>query len=573
VAGDGTQFSIDIDVPADSAVAAAAVVDTLAARLKTASDAATAAADAVRSGEGAYKQAEMAADGAAKALERIGLQSDATRVKMQAAMQAGDDRTFWKLAGTLGKLEERQAEAAKKADEAKAALLAEATALDHLKTAAADATGQQEKLSKSLDGAKKAASAAESIESAAKGTGNLGKLSGALNQLGGPLGAVGGKATGAADAIADLTETVGAAGPYVALAVAVVALSTAMLAAGVAATKWALGMADAARGTKELEKREERLKKLTTSLFAGPKVQGAFDKFLGGLDSLVDLFDESNASGKAMRVVFDDLFGGLIDGAAGLLPAIRSAFIEFEILVLKALIAIKPFGSTILEVGKAILIAGAVIAGVLVAALGAAIILIVAFVAAVGKTIQTLWSLGEAVVKIFGGLDLAQIGTQLVQGLIAGILGMGPALLNAISGLAGSAVTAAKKALGIASPSKVFEAEVGGPIGEGAEKGIEAASGGVQSALESMVAPPAKSPLESMTSPAVAQAAAPTAGATAASAESGGSASGGANLAGATFNFYGVEGAEQAEGRFRELLVQLLEGNVAQLGLAVANAE
>ena len=82
--------------------------------------------------------------------------------------------------------------------------------------------------------------------------------------------------------------------------------------------------------------------------------------------------------------------------------------------------------------------------------------------------------------------------------------------------------------------------------GAGMTAGVETSAGDVQGALESMVAPP--------------DAGGGTAGAPAAPA-----AGGGGSYAGATFNFYGVEGAEDALDRF----VRVISGDDAQLGRAV----
>jgi hypothetical protein len=68
---------------------------------------------------------------------------------------------------------------------------------------------------------------------------------------------------------------------------------------------------------------------------------------------------------------------------------------------------------------------------------------------------------------------------------------------------------------------------------------VDGGAPGVQAATEALVAPPA----------------APAAsGGPSAPAASGG----GSSLAGATFNFYGVEGAKDAEDRFREMIAGLL---------------
>lgn len=606
---EGTSYTIDIDAPAQNAEQAAAIVDTLAAKLKAASEAASEAANAVKAGESAYKQSEAAADRAAKALEKI---------NAEMATASGS---------RLEKLVARQAEAAKKAQEATTAMNAQAVALDKLKAAAGGAAAAEEKLGNRLEAAKKDLAFRE----AQRGTGNLGKLSGALGQLGGPLGAAGNKAVGFADTLANLSETVGKAGPYIALAVAIVAITTAMVSATVAATAWAISMAGAARSQmllsdgiagsvehgrdldaaiKKLERRvpqtsdelrgmaaelaktglkgkeladkleetaEEaarlkygpnfakgantvdkivaRTKKNIQDLFAGPKIQGALDGFLDKLADLAALFDENSVTGRAMKVVIEDIFGNLIEGATALIPKVIAGFIQLQIWILKALIAIKPYGSEIMAVVGALAAFAAVVVGVVVGAIAFGTAILVAFIALprlLGDAFtwagEKIVGFGKTVVDFFGSLDLASIGTSIVQGLITGILGMGPALISSLTGVVDGAISAAKGALGIASPSKVF-AEIGASTGEGMAQGVEASTGGVQGALEAMVSPPAE-----------AASAAPTA-------SSGGG--GGASVTGNTFVFHGVQGAEDAVSRIEELLLRIREGDLAQLGGAV----
>ncbi len=532
---DTTTFQIDIGVAGSAAVdSAASSIQALESRLTGAQSAAFKAAEAVKAGEASFRAQEAAADRASKALEKINVAIESASGKK------------------LENLKARQIEAAAAADKAKAALMGEATALDRLKAAAGDAAKATDQIKKQLEAQKKAADAANKAAEASKGNGNLKKLGGALSDLGGPLGKTGQAAANFGDTLQDLTETVGSLGPYVALAVGVVALATAMVTATIAATAWAISMADAARGTKELEKRSKRLKELTTSLFAGPKVQGAFDKFLGGLDSLVDLFDESNASGKAMRVVFDDIFGGLINAAADFIPKIRSAFIQFEILILKALIAIKPFGSTILYVATAVGVTAAAIVGLLVAALVIVTGLIVGTIAAGYWLVNALTDVGIAIgnwFKSLGDMSLTDIATNLMNGLINGIMAAGPAVISALGGVVSGAITAAKSLLGIASPSKVF-AEIGMNTGEGMAQGVEGATSNVQGALETMVSPTEAPDASSF----------------------GGSKGGGHAITGNTFVFQGVADAEDAEARFGALLTRLLEGDALQLGAGVSNA-
>lgn len=95
--------------------------------------------------------------------------------------------------------------------------------------------------------------------------------------------------------------------------------------------------------------------------------------------------------------------------------------------------------------------------------------------------------LGAGIVSAFSTL-----GTQIVDGLVGGLTSGVSRVTEAVSGLASSAVTSAREALGIASPSKVFE-EIGGYTAEGYERGIRGGTAGAQGAAEAMVAPPSSS--------------------------------------------------------------------------------
>jgi hypothetical protein len=549
VATNGTEFAIDVQVSGgQEADATAGAVDRLATGLTAAEAAVASTSSALSAAEQAYKQSEGAADRMAKALEKVSSAAEVQRGKLEAAMNAGDDSGAARAAASLRKLSERQTEVAQKATAAKAALAAEAAAVDLLRAESGDAATAQAALAKQLDKAKTAASDAAKAQQAAAGTGNLGKLSGALNQLGGPLGRVGGTATGAADAISDLTETVGKAGPYVALAVAAVALSTAMIGGAAAATVWLVKMGG---GMKRVGEIGTKFDKFVEGLFQGPKLQSALTKLLDGLDQLAALFDANSVTGRAMQTLIEDLGGNLLNFVSTLIPKVIAGFIQFEIWIYKALIAIKPYGSTIMTVAGAIAAFAAVVAGVFVGAIALAIGIVSLFIALptlLGKAFawagEQIMGFGKTITDYLGSLSLESMGTSLIEGLVKGITGGAASVISAMTGVVGGAIDAAKGALGIASPSKVF-AEIGTNTAEGMSEGVETGAGQVQTSLESMVSPPA------------------TEGATASA--SGGS-GGGANFSGAQFIFNGVAGAEDAIARFEEIVLRLIEGDVTQSG-------
>lgn len=220
------------------------------------------------------------------------------------------------------------------------------------------------------------------------------------------------------------------------------------------------------------------------------------EPLLEGLSKLVDLFDENSVTGKAMRAVFDSLFQPLVDGAANVIPKVIAGFIQLQIWILKALIFIKPFGSTILEVAQVIgvvlltALAGIALAfGIVAAAVAACWVIIITLGKAMQWITEAIIGVGKSIADFFGSLDLSTMGSDLIAGLVSGLAGGGGAVVQALTGVVGGAIDAAKSLLGISSPSKVF-AEIGANTAEGMAVGVEDTAGSVQGALEAMVAPP-----------------------------------------------------------------------------------
>lgn len=77
------------------------------------------------------------------------------------------------------------------------------------------------------------------------------------------------------------------------------------------------------------------------------------------------------------------------------------------------------------------------------------------------------------IVNTFKNFDFLSLGKNIVQGIINGVTNMGSSLLNALKNLAINALNAAKSVLGIHSPSRVFENQVGKMIDLGMAQGIE----------------------------------------------------------------------------------------------------
>lgn len=337
---------------------------------------------------------------------------------------------------------------------------------------------------------------------------------------------------------------------------------------------------DFAKQTLSLSNQAIRLKENISSIFGGLKL----DALLKGLGEIVKLFDANEASGRAVKVVFESIFQPIVDGITKVIPKIIGWVLQVEIWMLKAAIAVKPFVSKIEELGLVLLVAVAVVVGPIVAAFVLFSAVTAAVAVAIGLLVLGIVWLGEQAVAagkvivsglvdgwnyvtakfqevlgFFQSFSLFDIGSQMINGLVEGIKAAAGGILTAMTGAVTGAIDGAKNLLGIHSPSKVF-AEIGVNTGAGMAQGVDASADKVQGALEGMVAPPS---LEGIPSPATSPAATPAA------APAKGKDGGGASFQGAVFNLYGVEGAEDAEARIGALLTRLIEGDMSQLGGAV----
>ncbi|SMO55076.1 hypothetical protein [Melghirimyces algeriensis] len=98
------------------------------------------------------------------------------------------------------------------------------------------------------------------------------------------------------------------------------------------------------------------------------------------------------------------------------------------------------------------------------------------------STIGKIW---DRVMDFFRNINLFKMGKEIIQGLIRGIQNMASGVTKAVTGVVDGAIGWAKKKLGIASPSKVFE-EIGEYTGEGFQIGIESMLGDIRRVSDQM---------------------------------------------------------------------------------------
>lgn len=146
----------------------------------------------------------------------------------------------------------------------------------------------------------------------------------------------------------------------------------------------------------------------------------------------------------------------LIEGIMKILPKLLETAIKLIVEIVKAIVQNLP---KIIEAGKQIL--QALIKG------------IIQLVSQLYTTVKkdVLGKISKAVSEFVK--DAVQLGKDIIGGLIRGITSMGSEAITAIKGVASDALTAAKKFLGVKSPSRVFAAEVGHWIPPGIAMGIE----------------------------------------------------------------------------------------------------
>ncbi len=332
----------------------------------------------------------------------------------------------------------------------------------------------------------------------------------------------------------------------------------------------------------------KRLEKNLGDLFGGLNI----DPVLEGFKVLVDLFDKGTASGEAMKFLFEEIFQPIIDQAANAAYVVEAFILGFLIGLTKLYIALKPaikaisefFGfedtslSDVLDLAKnageiaAYIFVGFVaVLGLLLAAVAAVLAPIIAVQVAIYALIAAVAAAGVAIVAgiiqsfrdakdFLVNMNLADVGLMLMRGLVAGITGGGSEVINAIVSVAKNAIKAAKSALGIASPSKVF-ADIGGFTAEGFAQGVDDGAAEAQDAMTAMVEPPAPGAASPYTAAATADRVVRAGGGAAPAAGRGGPT---VNINGDVY-FAGAKASETEKQNLAEELTRLLEGDATAI--------
>ena len=171
-------------------------------------------------------------------------------------------------------------------------------------------------------------------------------------------------------------------------------------------------------------------------------IMGMFDSgIVGNLDSIIE--------------AGFDLLIGLVEGILNGLPKLYESGYE---MIGKLIVGLVENLPKIIEMGVELV--SAIVSGIITTA---------------PKLVESAGKMLTSVVQKFKTIDWKSLGKNIVQGIINGVKSMGTALWNAIKDLASNALNAAKDFLGIHSPSRVFEKEVGRQIPPGISAGVSKA--------------------------------------------------------------------------------------------------
>lgn len=106
------------------------------------------------------------------------------------------------------------------------------------------------------------------------------------------------------------------------------------------------------------------------------------------------------------------------------------------------------------------------------------------------QAINAVRSLVQKIINAITGTDWWSIGSSIIEGITSGV-GSGDGLFNKLRNIASGALSAAKGALAINSPSKVFRDQVGKAIPEGIAVGVELNADMVDEAVADLANPKA----------------------------------------------------------------------------------
>lgn len=265
----------------------------------------------------------------------------------------------------------------------------------------------------------------------------------------------------------------------------------------------------------------------------GDMMRGLFDganpaveEFNKGLGVALGFFKETSTTGQALRGIVTGIFDGIFKAATAALPFIREGLRQIIITILKVQIALIPAEAALRKAfgpdtaGKALSLFTSLLStvGSFYVFMAKTWSLVIQFFVGWYNVLQPIWKvfgmifdevsalaslIGDslslqakmvsdaftavynAIASLFtGGEGLA---TSLIDGIVAGLTGGASKVVNALTSVGKDALSSVKNVLGIASPSKEM-AKLGAFTAEGFTQGIESKDPGA--AIGAAVAPP-----------------------------------------------------------------------------------
>ncbi len=122
--------------------------------------------------------------------------------------------------------------------------------------------------------------------------------------------------------------------------------------------------------------------------------------------------------------------------------------------------------------------------------IGAGFDLLVSFIEGIFEALPELGTAAENIVSTIWdkvtSIDWLQLGKDIINGILNGVMAVGDALIDGIVNLCSGALQRVKDFFGISSPSRVMRDEVGKMLPEGMALGIEADTSKVRQAMQAM---------------------------------------------------------------------------------------
>lgn len=255
-----------------------------------------------------------------------------------------------------------------------------------------------------------------------------------------------------------------------------------------------------------------RAKENLRNIFAGVQV----DKFLVGLGKVLDLLDETTASGRTLRALAKTVFQPIVDFVGSdILPKVRTFFMGMSIAILdvvnmslRAYIWFKKtFGDVELFKGidgaEVAFTAGKVAVYALIAGISILTGIFFALQAAVSVVITPIWAIPAAIAAIIAHIvalknlvvdavtmkdSTKDAGNDAAKGAADGVKEGAPAFNAAMKDLAKGGKEAFEEELKIASPSKEMRATAKW-IGPGVAQGVDDGAPVVEKAMSRLVDP------------------------------------------------------------------------------------